>query len=108
MASFPTLDPVVPHYFDSDAPAIEKRSLAFRFTGSGREYFRIQLKNLALTLLTLGLYRPFAVVSAYRHRLAHLMLEVDDGFDHVLAGVQSTGGAAGDASADLLGVDLSW
>jgi hypothetical protein len=36
------------------------------------------------------------------------MLEVDDGFDHVLAGVQSTGGAAGDASADLLGVDLSW
>jgi hypothetical protein len=33
MASFPTLDPVVPHYFDPDAPAIETRSLAFRFTG---------------------------------------------------------------------------
>jgi uncharacterized membrane protein YjgN (DUF898 family) len=80
----------------------------FVSTLSARAFTRLQLKNLALTLLTLGLYRPFAVVSAYRHRLAHLMLEVDDGFDHVLAGVQSTGGAAGDASADLLGVDLSW
>jgi len=43
MAPFPTLDPVLPHFVDPDAPAIEERSLAFRFTGSGREYFRIWL-----------------------------------------------------------------
>jgi uncharacterized membrane protein YjgN (DUF898 family) len=80
----------------------------FVSTLSARAFTRLQLKNLALTLLTLGLYRPFAVVSAYRYRLAHVMIEVDEGFDHVLTGVQSTGGAAGDASADLLGIDLSW
>ncbi|MDE2429524.1 MAG: DUF898 domain-containing protein, partial [Burkholderiales bacterium] len=36
-----------------------------------RPYLRLQAKNLILTLLTLGLYRPFAVVSAYQFRLAH-------------------------------------
>lgn len=75
---------------------------------SARGFTRLQLKNLALTLLTLGLYRPFAVVNAYRYRLAHLALEVDEGFDHVVSRVTAGGGAAGDGTADFLGVDLSW
>lgn len=77
---------------------------------SALAFARLQVKNLLLTLLTLGLYRPFAVVSAYRYRLAHLMLEVEakEGFDHVLAAVRPAGGAAGDGTADFLGVDLSW
>lgn len=34
--------------------------LDIRFTGSGSEYFRIWIVNLILTLVTLGLYWPFA------------------------------------------------
>jgi len=75
---------------------------------SARAFTRLQLKNLALTLITLGLYRPFAVVSAHQYRLAHIMLEADEGFEHVLAEVRPTAGAAGDGAADFLGVDLSW
>ena len=72
-------------------------------------YMRLQTVNVLLTLLTLGLYRPFAVVSAYHHRLAHLMLEVDDGFEQaVLAARRPSVAAAGDGVADFLGVDLSW
>lgn len=75
---------------------------------SARGFARLQLKNLALTLLTLGLYRPFAVVSAYRYRLDHLALDVDEGFDHVVSRVTAGGGAAGDGAADFVGLDLSW
>lgn len=75
---------------------------------SARAFARLQLKNLMLTLLTLGLYRPFAVVSAYRYRLDHLHLEVEGGFDHVVSQAAARGGAAGDGAADFLGVDLSW
>jgi len=77
-------------------------------TLSARGFARLQLKNLALTLLTLGLYRPFAVVSAYRDRLDHLALDVDEGFDHVVSRVTAGGGAAGDGAADFVGLDLSW
>ena len=36
------------------------RALGIRFTGSGSEYFRIWIVNLLLTVVTLGLYFPFA------------------------------------------------
>ncbi|SEL30532.1 Uncharacterized membrane protein YjgN, DUF898 family [Roseateles sp. YR242] len=37
-----------------------KRKLEIQFTGSGSEYFRIWITNLLLTVVTLGLYWPFA------------------------------------------------
>jgi uncharacterized membrane protein YjgN (DUF898 family) len=90
----------------------ETRFPGVRFvsTLSAGGFARLQVRNLLLTLLTFGLYRPFAVVSAYRYRLAHLMIEVEAAldFDQVLATVKPTGGAAGDGTADFLGVDLSW
>ncbi len=89
-------------------PNTDFPGVRFVSTLSARAFSRLQLKNLVLTLLSLGLYRPFAVVSAHRYRLAHIMLEVDEGFDHVLADVKPAGGAAGDGTADFLGVDLSW
>lgn len=82
--------------------------LRFVSTLSARGYARLQVKNLLLTLLTLGLYRPFAVVSAYRYRLAHLGFAVDEGFDHVVSRVTAGGGAAGDGAADFVGFNLSW
>ncbi len=41
--------------------------LPLRFTGSGSEYFRIWIVNLLLTLLTLGIYYPWAKVRKLRY-----------------------------------------
>jgi len=41
--------------------------LEIRFVGSGSEYFRIWIVNLLLTLVTLGLYYPFAKVRRLRY-----------------------------------------
>jgi uncharacterized membrane protein YjgN (DUF898 family) len=41
--------------------------LPLRFTGSGSEYFRIWIVNLLLTLLTLGVYYPWAKVRRLRY-----------------------------------------
>lgn len=40
-------------------------------------WLRLQLINAILTLLSLGLYRPFAVVRAYRHRMEHITVGID-------------------------------
>ena len=43
------------------------RQLPVQFTGSGSEYFRIWIVNLALILLTLGFYYPWAKVRRLRY-----------------------------------------
>lgn len=43
------------------------RTLTVRFVGSGSEYLRIWIVNLALTLVTLGLYLPFARARKLRY-----------------------------------------
>lgn len=53
-----------------DAPAAEHRpptELPLRFVGSGSEYFRIWIVNLLLTLVTIGLYYPFAKVRRLKY-----------------------------------------
>ena len=48
-------------------PGGPPQRLPLRFTGSGSEYFRIWIVNLLLTLLTLGLYYPWAKVRRLRY-----------------------------------------
>ena len=43
------------------------RVLPLRFTASGSEYFRIWVVNLLLTVVTLGLYLPFARARQLRY-----------------------------------------
>lgn len=65
--------------------------------------------NVLLTIVTLGLYRPFAVVRIHRFRLAAMTVVAAGGLDHVL--VQATlapGSASGDGAADFFGFDFSW
>jgi uncharacterized membrane protein YjgN (DUF898 family) len=67
----------------------------------------LRLKNLLLTLLTLGLYRPFARVSEYRMKTDSVTLHVKGGLDQLvgqLARQQKEG--LGDALADAAGLDL--
>ena len=85
-------------------PGVEIRS-----TMSASSFVRLQTRNAVLTVLTLGLYRPFAVVSVYRYRLANLTLHSAESFEQIAAGAaRRRTGAAGDGMADFLGVDLSW
>lgn len=51
------------------------RTLQVEFSGSGSEYFRIWIVNLLLTLLTLGLYLPFAKVRRLRYFYANTRVD---------------------------------
>ncbi|MCY3964917.1 MAG: YjgN family protein [Acidobacteria bacterium] len=52
-----------------------------RFTADGREYFRIWIVNVALTLLTLGIYSAWAKVRARRYLYGSVWLG-DAAFDY--------------------------
>ncbi len=71
-------------------------------------YVLLRIKNLFLTLLTLGLYRPFARVSEYRMKAESVTLHVKGGVDQVTSAMvrQQKEGGIGDALADAAGLDL--
>ena len=50
------------------------RAFDIRFTGSGSEYFRIWIVNLLLTIVTLGIYYPFAKVRRLRYFHANTLV----------------------------------
>ena len=75
---------------------------------SARALARLQLVNVLLTILTLGLFRPFAVVRVYKFRLAAMTVVASGGFEHVLAQAAHAGSASGEGAADFFGFDLSW
>jgi uncharacterized membrane protein YjgN (DUF898 family) len=67
----------------------------------------LTLKNLLLTLLTLGLYWPFAAVASARMRLQAVSVDVQGDLSQWLADSQGLpGGATGDAAGDFFGFDL--
>jgi uncharacterized membrane protein YjgN (DUF898 family) len=85
-------------------PGLEMRS-----TMGAWAFIKLQTVNTVLTVLTLGLYRPFAVVRVVRYRLAQLSIHSTASFEEVAAAAaRKRGGAAGDGMADFLGVDISW
>lgn len=70
-------------------------------------FWRLNLKNWVLMILTLGLYWPFAVVAVTRLRLQALQLKTSLDFDEQVA--QQTGlppSAVGDALTDLFDLDI--
>lgn len=71
-------------------------------------YVLLRIKNLFLTLLTLGLYRPFARVSEYRMKVESVTLHVKGSVDQVTSAMvrQQQQGGIGDALADAAGLDL--
>src|SRR5688572_33393203 len=61
----------------SPTPGAERSGLGFAFTGSGTEYFVIQLVNGLLTFITLGFYYPWARIRQLRFLIGSLMVGSD-------------------------------
>jgi len=60
---------------------------ALRFNGSGSEYFKIWIVNILLTIITLGLYLPWAKVRNRRYFYANSALK-DRNFEYHATGKQ--------------------
>lgn len=69
-------------------------------------YVGLRVKNMFLTLLTLGFYRPFALVSEYRMKTESVTLHVKGGLDQLAGQLVAQQGGLGDAVADAVGLDL--
>lgn len=69
-------------------------------------FVRLRLKNLLLTLLTLGFYRPFARVSEYRMKADSVTLHVKGGLDQLVGELVQQQEGLGDALADAAGLDI--
>ena len=69
--------------------------------------FRLTFKNVLLTLLTAGLYWPFAAVALARYRIECMRVESDQPLQ-TLAGttIAPPGAATGDAALDAFGLDI--
>jgi len=53
---------------------VEREFKHFEFQGNGKEYFRIWIVNIALTILTLGIYSAWAKVRTNRYMYANTYL----------------------------------
>lgn len=71
-----------------------------------RGYVLLRIKNMLLGLLTLGFYRPFAMVSEYRMKTESVTLHLKGGVDQFVGQVVAEQGGVGDAVADAVGLDL--
>lgn len=69
-------------------------------------YVRLRVKNVLLTLLTLGFYRPFARLSEYRMKSQSVTLHVKGGLDQLVGQLAREEQAVGDAIADAIGLEL--
>ena len=83
-----------------------------RFRGDmlGARFWRLVAKQTLLTLLTCGLYWPYASVAIARYRVESLAVQSPQPFgEHEFhAGAVADQAALGDASADLFGLDIGW
>jgi uncharacterized membrane protein YjgN (DUF898 family) len=61
----------------SAAPQAQERTHPVAFTATAGEYFRIWIVNLALTIVTLGLYSPWAKVRRKRYFYGHTSVDGD-------------------------------
>jgi uncharacterized membrane protein YjgN (DUF898 family) len=69
-------------------------------------YVGLRVKNVLLSLLTLGFYRPFARVSEYRMKTNSVTLHVKGGLDQLAGQLAREEQAVGDAIADAVGLEL--
>lgn len=61
--------------------SLSTKTYDFSFTGNGYEFFKIWIVNLALTILTLGIYSAWAKVRTNRYFYSHFQLD-GEGFEY--------------------------
>lgn len=71
-----------------------------------RRYVLLRVKNIFLTLFTLGFYRPFALVSEYRMKTESVTVHVKGGLEQLAGQLAREEQGLGDAIADAVGLDL--
>ena len=82
------------------------RIARFRCDLQARRYVLLRVKNIMVTLLTLGFYRPFAMVSEYRMKSQSVTMHVKGGLDQLVGQLVREQDGLGDALADAVGLDL--
>lgn len=70
------------------------------------ELYAIWFKNILLSLLTLGLYRPFAAVNLWRYRVERLSVLPAASLASFVAGQREEVRILGEEASDLMDVDL--
>jgi uncharacterized membrane protein YjgN (DUF898 family) len=84
-------------------------SIAFRTDIRAVPLFRLVLKNVALIILTCGIYWPWAAVALARYRVGCMRVESDVALSTLAAGVQAPSvSPTGDAAADFFGLDIGF
>jgi len=78
----------------------------FRSTLSAPELGWIYLSNLVATMLTLGLYYPFARVRIARYRAEHMTVTTDGDLDEFVAAAHDDVAATGEEMSDLFDIDI--
>jgi uncharacterized membrane protein YjgN (DUF898 family) len=87
--------------------ATSSQALQFESRLRARTLAWLSLKNLLLTVFTLGLYRPFAVVNVMALRLSAVQVQVEGDIDTWRGGAeQSAVSASGEMAGDFFGIDL--
>ncbi len=79
----------------------------FQSQVSARKLFWIVISNIFLTVITLGLYRPFAQVRMLRYKLESVTLLAAGSLDTFVAGEATKVGALGDAAVDWYDIDIA-
>jgi uncharacterized membrane protein YjgN (DUF898 family) len=83
------------------------QNLSFRSALSPRRLTVLMLKNLLYTVVTLGLYRPFAVVQVMKMRLLAVSVELVGSVDDWAAlGLHADQDASGEMAGDFFGLDV--
>ncbi|MGZ0078936.1 YjgN family protein [Methylomonas sp. YC3] len=72
-----------------------------------REMLGIMFSNVLLTLLTLGLYKPFADIRLARYRIERVALLPRGNIDEFVAGLQTNTSAAGEELAEMFDFDIA-
>ena len=75
---------------------------------SARKLFVITFTNFILIILTLGLFKPFAVIRLLRYRLATMAFVPHDSLEAFLAGQSQQQSATGEETAEMFDVDISF
>jgi uncharacterized membrane protein YjgN (DUF898 family) len=72
-----------------------------------RTLFWLTLRNVGLSLLTLGLYWPVAAMRLAKYRIESMSVVADEPFASIAAGTHSRSvGAGGEGAVDAFGIDL--